>query len=106
VSTQKCCAYLLKLQAHAKIRVFSCYNRQIGKFGARNQEFSTVNQQNHQTTATILQFPVQGRESLLRRRPAQTAGVAHFMSKTMPLLSSGAWYHDAAIRDEEPGRKR
>jgi len=65
-----------------------------------------LNQQNHQPTATILQFPVQGREGLQRRSPAQAAGVAHFMSKAMPLLSSGAWYHDAAIRDEEPGRKR
>jgi Protein of unknown function (DUF2735) len=65
-----------------------------------------MNHQNHQSTAIIYQFPTRVRENIERRRLAQSAGLAHYLSTSTAPLYSGAWYHDAAIKEEEAGLKR
>ena len=56
-------------------------------------------------SAKIYQFPTQGRESAGRRKPAQQASEAYYLGKSSEIMVTGAWYHDAAIKDEDRGRK-
>jgi hypothetical protein len=73
--------------------------------GAKNQENAVVNTNFPRPSAKIYQFPTQGRESLDRRKLAQKATGAYFLSKPVEIIVSGAWYHDAAIKDDDRGRK-
>jgi hypothetical protein len=63
-----------------------------------------LNYENHQTTAKIYQFPTRVRENIERRRLALAAGSAYYLGGSVVPTYSGAWYHDAAIKDDE--RKR
>ncbi len=73
--------------------------------GAKIRENVAVNTNFPRPSAKIYQFPIQGRETLDRRKPPQKAVVAYYMSKPAEVTVSGAWYHDAAIKDDDRGRK-
>jgi hypothetical protein len=56
-------------------------------------------------TAKIYQFPLQAREPQERRKLAQQAVVAQYLIISPDVVPTGAWYHDAAIKEDDRGRK-
>jgi hypothetical protein len=77
----------------------------MAKSGAKFQENVAVNSNFHRPSAKIYQFPVQTRESPERRKLAQQASGAYYISKPNEIMVTGAWYHDAAIKEDDRGRK-
>jgi len=62
----------------------------------------------NQGTATIYQFPVGGRSALAGRRHGKTGPAADLATspRVNETISSGSWYHEAAIQDSKPERDR
>ena len=73
--------------------------------GAKFKENAAVESNFHRPSAKIYQFPAQARESQERRKPAQQASGAYYISKSNEIMVTGAWYHDAAIKEDDRGRK-
>ncbi len=63
-----------------------------------------MNNENHQPTAKIYQFPIRIRENVEKRRVSPATGSAYYLGKATAPMYSGAWYHDAAIKEDD--RKR
>ena len=59
----------------------------------------------HRPSAQIYQFPTRPGGSQAHRKPAQRATEAYNLGKSSDVLVTGAWYHDAAIKEEDRGRK-
>jgi hypothetical protein len=57
----------------------------------------------NQGTATIYQFPVGGRSALAGRRYGETATLAA-TPRVNETISSGSWYHEAAIQESQNER--
>ncbi|QWG21482.1 DUF2735 domain-containing protein [Bradyrhizobium sediminis] len=57
-------------------------------------------------SAKIYQFPAGGRSALGERRYQETKTATDLASSRVSEVAvGGAWYHDAAIRESEPGRE-
>ena len=72
---------------------------------AKKREIVAVNSSFHRPSAQIFQFTSNTRGSNDRRKFAQQVSNAHNLGKNSPIVTSGAWYHDAAIKDDDRGRK-
>ncbi|MFZ2160441.1 MAG: DUF2735 domain-containing protein [Bradyrhizobium sp.] len=57
-------------------------------------------------SAKIYQFPAGGRSALGGRRYQETkTATDQASSRVSEVAVGGAWYHDAAIQESEPGRE-
>jgi hypothetical protein len=57
------------------------------------------------TSAKIYEFPARGRFALTAERDEKKS-VANFMSPRIANIGFGSsWYHEEAIREDEPARK-
>jgi hypothetical protein len=54
---------------------------------------TNVNRTDNRESATIIPFPVRTRADASRIQP--------FMVEDLPVIDSGSWYHEAAMREEE-----
>jgi len=54
-------------------------------------------------SATIYQFPARGRFATASSDQSESA-INLMAARAAKIVSGGAWYHDAAIRDDEQGR--
>jgi hypothetical protein len=77
----------------------------MADLGAKNRENAAVNSSFHRPSAKIYQFPTQTRGFQERRKPAMPSVNAYNLGKSSDVLVTGAWYHDAAIKDDDRGRK-
>jgi len=58
-------------------------------------------------SAKIYQFPLGGRSALGGRRLDETKPAADLdASRVNETVSSGSWYHEAAIEESKPGWER
>jgi uncharacterized protein DUF2735 len=61
----------------------------------------------NQGSAKIYQFPARGRASLGGRKHDESKPTAdQGLSRASEAAFGGGWYHEAAIQDSEPERKR
>jgi hypothetical protein len=61
----------------------------------------------NQGSARIYQFPAGGRAALGGRQPNETKPTAdQGLSRVSEAAFGGGWYHEAAIQESEPERKR
>jgi Protein of unknown function (DUF2735) len=74
------------------------------KTGSKNREITTLNNDHHQHTAKIYQFRPRTRQNSERQGKGLDVASAHYLSKITAPIYSGAWYHDAAIKEDD--RKR
>jgi ubiquitin len=73
--------------------------------GAKNQENEAVQSSFDRPSAKIYQFQPKARLALEGRKPAQQAEIAYKIGKSNDIIVTGAWYHDAAIKEDDRGRK-
>lgn len=58
-----------------------------------------------QGSAQIFKFPPRGRYAVGDANPAQNRSANFTGPQAVIVGTSGAWYHDEAVRDDEPPRK-
>jgi len=64
-----------------------------------------MNSQNRRETAMILQFPASGRSGRSGRVPQAIAKQNADVFDNSTYVTSGAWYHEAAIVEADRSRK-
>jgi Protein of unknown function (DUF2735) len=57
-------------------------------------------------SAKIYQFPPGGRAALSGRRHDETKSIDQVASRANETVSSGSWYHEAAIQESKPAWER
>jgi hypothetical protein len=60
----------------------------------------------HRETAKIYQFPAGGRAAFNPGRRINQAAEAASSVRPSKVVYGGSWYHEAAIQDVDPARKR
>jgi hypothetical protein len=78
---------------------------EMAKSGAIIQENEAVQTSFDRPSAKIYQFPTKSHEAQEGRKSAQHAVSAYNIGKSSNIMVTGAWYHDAAIKDDDRGRK-